>query len=1635
MALMLPNSLPASILSLNVNGLRDQHKRRSLFAHLLNGPWHAIMLQETHSTDDHEVEEWMREGAGPGRPWQGLGFWCHGSRSRSCGVAILLHHTFDCSQRGGIRPTVTHKSPVGRVIRVEWSTNGNTTAMISVYAPVARSLRRAFFQQDGGLPVALQAGSSHNATLIVGGDFNCVIENRDIVGEAPAGGGGRMMGGQELQALMSAWGLEDAWRAKHPHTSELTHVATNRRSGARLDMMFIPSTVAQHQWLKHCSHVHAFPVGDHAPVLVQLADPSHPPQGPGLWRFPTELLQDSSFMHALRDSIDQLLQQWQPNTPMEHSNPASSLWEEVKALIKMRTIRHNHSQRAVAKAARAVAAANFRVTARGHTLVGQGLGVNGDGPRRVPIAGGEQNAYVPVVGEVQMMAVEEVENRIPNVGGENRAPQFAAQYVAQREAAHQAHMEGTTRQEEALHALWHQHGEQGTKWFHRLGKSPSASVPLIAIKKANGERVSLSEHGRLAMDAAFTEHYVGSGGVFAQPSGISAENRIIMLDSIDAFVPGHLHDDILGPSGDGSITEDCIRMVMKGVPVGKSPGCDGLPYEVYVALSDILLPPMVSAFNEAFQAGEEACLSDSQRTGIMALLHKGDNKPVDELSSFRPITLLNCDYKLVARVLVRRLTPMASTVVDATQTAFLPGRWIGDNILSHLEEIDYCKEEGQPGCIVFLDFSQAYDRLCREWLSLCMHRMGFPSLAIKWVGLMLKGTQVRARYHGWLTPLMQVPTGLAQGSPLSPLLWVLAAQPLSSRLRQLQRDGELGAIVMPNGQPAPPCHQHADDTTLHTDTAESAAVAITRAVVPFTSATNSCLNIGKSHGMGLGTLAHMTGHHGGTGVTFTTAPLRHLGILLGNEEEAAALAMYERRRGAVYGAIRAWAPFHLSALGRLHVAKSVIASTLSFHGSFVPMPGALTTHITGAIDHYVKVGAVLEGAEVARGGPPGKLIEALPREDGGLGRVDVEIQMRALQAKIGAALLHPQTHPWKVFMSHAFARAHPGLGVKVIVSRKTPHMGVGSGLGKRRLSYWQGIHRLQPFRLVPPSSLTSGHVRSEHLLFNARITQPNGGHFTSLPPGLPTACTTVGSLVACLTSPQPEAALAAHAMWECLPDEWKEHASFGPQRQPVWEVSEDGMFIRYARDRSVPLCRIEQDHSIVHDPSLAMAPHPGGAWKPAAVCFLPCKPHTAPSASLPPGGHLRGQLNTRHLQPFYLGQWEHAPLDPNVWAVAGGIPISHFSVRTARHRLLHLQASQGREGYVAGEGVRPRSWAVTGVSGSGVMAWDSRRVATLHDPAHRTALLPMRRSHSEMRGAGASGVVYDAIWMHRSGSRAHPIVRAASAGRALPAQPPRDAFDDSIDRLPLSVVRQPWKQVYRDLWQSRLDRDALHFAWRLLHQGLNLGSARLPGVLASGTMTNAGSCLCAADSCVNANHELTMVGGQTPLPLETHLHAFWECPVVSPAVKWLWDLWGRLTGHSPPSNPAILITGDPGLWQPPTKAQRKLWVCLRVTFLHNIWRLRHRRRVEGRQFTATAIVSATGAALERLMLAEFNIATKDLCREGGVGHQWVRGGRRRLTLGAFEKQWCHRRVLAHVVRCAGNAPPKLILHIPSALPA
>jgi hypothetical protein len=69
----------------------------------------------------------------------------------------------------------------------------------------------------------------------------------------------------------------------------------------------------------------------------------------------------------------------------------------------------------------------------------------------------------------------------------------------------------------------------------------------------------------------------------------------------------------------------------------------------------------------------------------------------------------------------------------------------------------------------------------------------------RWVQLMLKDTVAVVLYHGYLCPRFAVLSGVAQGSPLTPLLYLVAAQPLAARLRQLQEAGLLDAVLLPDG--------------------------------------------------------------------------------------------------------------------------------------------------------------------------------------------------------------------------------------------------------------------------------------------------------------------------------------------------------------------------------------------------------------------------------------------------------------------------------------------------------------------------------------------------------------------------------------------------------------------------------------------------------------------------------------------------------------------------------------------------------------------------------------------------------------------------------------------------------------------
>ena len=152
-----------------------------------------------------------------------------------------------------------------------------------------------------------------------------------------------------------------------------------------------------------------------------------------------------------------------------------------------------------------------------------------------------------------------------------------------------------------------------------------------------------------------------------------------------------------------------LLQALKTMEPSKSPGSDGIPAEFYKVFWHDISDRLLDSINYSYQQGQ---FSITQRRGIIKLIPKKDADP-SLIRNWRPITLLNCDYKIVPNALTNRVKKFLPRMLNSDQTGFMKGRFIGDNIRLIDEIIDYTAEENLPGLLLFLDFEKALDTV--EW--------------------------------------------------------------------------------------------------------------------------------------------------------------------------------------------------------------------------------------------------------------------------------------------------------------------------------------------------------------------------------------------------------------------------------------------------------------------------------------------------------------------------------------------------------------------------------------------------------------------------------------------------------------------------------------------------------------------------------------------------------------------------------------------------------------------------------------------------------------------------------------------------------------------------------------------------------
>lgn len=383
--------------------------------------------------------------------------------------------------------------------------------------------------------------------------------------------------------------------------------------------------------------------------------------------------------------------------------------------------------------------------------------------------------------------------------------------------------------------------------------------------------------------------------------------------------------------------------ITQAIRTGKKhscPGLDGLPFEMYQLQPDLFSQVLLKVYNQSLNDGE---FSPGQRKSAISLLYKKGN-PADP-TNYRPIALMQVDIKILDRVLNYRIQALLPTLIHQDQKGFISGRSIQTNLM-HLQELQHLATHlHQPWFAQFLDFQKAYDRLDWEYMWTVLSTMNFPDSFIKWIKLTYYNNEYLLQLNGHLVPGVYPKTGIRQGSPLSPALYVLAVEPLLQLIRT--KSVEYGIPLSPTHYKC--LDAFADDTTLYSNNWENAQTQL-QLVTHFEHAANAKLNLQKTKILLLNKTASFPSTTDSR-ILQRTDSTKYLGITVGQS-----ITQQEQLQPVVDKFLRRMAQWKYRARtldGRVLVIHTLLLSVLWYASASVPMSEQTTKHILSCTKNFL----------------------------------------------------------------------------------------------------------------------------------------------------------------------------------------------------------------------------------------------------------------------------------------------------------------------------------------------------------------------------------------------------------------------------------------------------------------------------------------------------------------------------------------------------------------------------------------------------------------------------------------------------------------------------------------------------------
>ena len=310
---------------------------------------------------------------------------------------------------------------------------------------------------------------------------------------------------------------------------------------------------------------------------------------------------------------------------------------------------------------------------------------------------------------------------------------------------------------------WYEEGEKSSKFFLNLEKT-KASRGVI-------KKLCIDEHteckDQIKINKEIEKFY---RNLFKKGIKKSLTEMKAMLDkiSIPTLKEEHIH------KCDKEITEKELLNVIKSFSNNKSPGNDGLTKELYEFFWNDLKQPFMDAIKETKMRNK---LITSQRQAVIKLVEKKD-KDKRFIKNWRPISLLNVDYKIISKVFALRVKEVLSDLISSQQTAYVPFRCISESGRLISDVIEMAELLKLRVYLVTIDIEKAFDSLDHTFLEAVLEKSGFGKYFIDWIKIFLKEQESCVINGGVTSQYFKLERGARQGDPISAYLFIICLEVL-----------------------------------------------------------------------------------------------------------------------------------------------------------------------------------------------------------------------------------------------------------------------------------------------------------------------------------------------------------------------------------------------------------------------------------------------------------------------------------------------------------------------------------------------------------------------------------------------------------------------------------------------------------------------------------------------------------------------------------------------------------------------------------------------------------------------------------------------------------------------------------------